>query len=250
MKMLFLLILLVPFLAISQVDDQAPESSYLLYENELLNPIPTKMDEFREGLKEHNEEFHSEDPYGARVYYISSGANSGKYMSAMGPFPWSALDELQDDSKEHNEDWEENVQPYLLPQAHTSYWRFHPGMSTFSEDIEPDKLLVHYYDVRPFEEERMIKLLDMTGMVMKEKYPEVNYTTYTNIFPSDKEGKDLALVFFFDDYSWLGRDENFKDAYTDIHGSIGWEQFLTSWKEVKQGEESEIWIYQPELSGK
>lgn len=248
MKMLFLLILLVPFLAMSQVDE-VPESSLLLHENEILTPSPTKLNEFREGLKEHNEEFHSEDPYGVRVYYISSGPNTGKFVSVMGPFAWDALDDMQEESEDHNEDWEKNVQPYLLPSSNTSYWRFHPEMSSFSEDLEIDKLLVRYYDIKSYEEDRMIKLVDMIGMIMKEKFPEINYTTYTNIFPSEKEGRDLALVFFFDRYSWLGEDPDFKNAYEEIYGSESLEEFMTDWQEVTLGEESEIWIFQPELSG-
>jgi hypothetical protein len=246
MKPLYFLILLVPFLAFSQDDDQ---SSYLLHENVLLTPIPTSLSEFREGLKEHNEEFHSEESYGARMYYISSGPNTGSYMWVMGPFPWSALDEPREDRKEHDEDWEKNVQPYLLPNSHTSYWRYHPEMSAFSEDFELDKLLVRYYDIKAFETERMIKLLDRVGLVMKEKFPEIHYTTYTNIFPSEKEGRDMALVFFFNEYSWLGQDPNFRKAYEEIYGSEGLAEFISVWQEVNQGEESEIWIFDPELSG-
>lgn len=249
MKLLFSLILLVPFLAISQVDDEAPETSYLLHENELLSPSPTQLAKFKEGLKEHNREFHSEEPYGARVYYISSGPNTGKYMWVMGPFPWEALDEQQKEREDHDADWNKNVQPYLLPASHTSYWRFHPDMSSFTEDFELDKLLVRYYDIKPFQQDRMVKLIDMVGMIMKEKFPEIQYTTYTNLFPSEKEGRDLALVFFFEQYSWLGQDPDFRRAFEESYGSEELQEFLREWQEVNQGEESEIWIFQPDLSG-
>ena len=246
MKPLYFLIMLVPFLAFSQDVDQR---SYLLHENVLLTPNLTSLSDFREGLLEHNEKYHSQAPYGARVYYISSGPNSGSYMWVMGPFPWNALDADRDDREEHLEDWEENVQPYLLPGSNTSYWRFHPEISAFGEELELDKLLVRYYDVKAFEEERMLKLVEMAALVMREKFPKTLYTTYTNIFPSHKEGKDLALVFFFDSYSWLEQDPHFRSAYEEIYGSEGLEEFLASWQEVNLGEETEIWIFQPELSG-
>lgn len=249
MKPLLLLILLAPFLAVSQVDDQSPQDPYLLHENKLLTPSPTKLAEFREGLKEHNEEFHSDAPFGARVYYISSGPNTGKYMWVMGPFPWNALDEQQEDREDHDEDWNRNVQPYLLSPPHTSYWRYHPEMSSSFEELEIDKLLIRYYDVKAFEQERMIKLTDLVGKVMKEKFPEILYTTYTNILPSEKEGRDLALVYFFDEYSWLGEDPDFRRAYGEIYGSRELENFLAEWQEVNLGEESEIWIFEPNLSG-
>lgn len=248
MKSLFLLLLLVPFLAISQVEDEAAVSEYLLHENELLTPSPTHLTRFREGLQQHNEEFHSEAPYGVRVYHITGGPNSGKYMSVMGPFPWSALDSA-DDREEHHEDWETNVQPYLQPGSNTSFWRLHPEMSVLSEDFEVDKLLVRYYDVKAYQEDRMMKLIDMLGKVMKEKFPEIQYATYTNILPYEKEGKDVALVFFFDDYAWLGKDPDFKKAYQEFYGIRGLEEFLADWQEVNLGEESEIWVFDPELSG-
>ena len=166
----------------------------------------------------------------------------------MGPLPWSAMDKRPDDEA-HGQDWVNNVAPYLTSEGDQTYWKFNPELSNFPKDFKIDKMLLDMYDVKPFENERTMKAMEKVAKVMKEKYPERTYGVYTNELPATKDGRDLTMVFFFDDMAWLGQDSKFVDKYNEVYGQNGWEDFMKDWKEISDGKQSELWIYDPDLSG-
>ena len=103
MKNLFYTMLLLPFLVLAQNSQES-----LVLENVMLTVHPEKIAEFEAGIAAHNKKFHSDGPYGARVYNILNGKNAGKYMLIMGPLPWSAMDG-RPTSKEHTDDNNKNI---------------------------------------------------------------------------------------------------------------------------------------------
>jgi hypothetical protein len=72
---------------------------------------------------------------------------------------------------------------------------------------------------------------------------------YTNEFSSTKEGRDLSMVYFFDDFSWLGIDQKIKDKYNEVNGAGSFETFLNEWRTITNGFTQELWVYNQELSG-
>ncbi len=82
MRNLFYLMLLIPFLAISQTSQEYP-----VVDNYLITANPTKIKELDAGLAAHNKKFHGEGDYQARVYEIMNGPKVGKYMWVSGPKP-------------------------------------------------------------------------------------------------------------------------------------------------------------------
>lgn len=229
---------------------QNPEQNqqYAVFENAILTPQPDKIQQFEEGMATHNKRFHASEPYGARVYYISNGPNVGKYMWAMGPVSWSALEERPDDQA-HDDDWTNNVAKYMTADSDQTYWRFNTELSNFPEDFTVDKLLVDMYDVKRFENEKMMTATEKVANVMKEKFPDMTYGIYTNEMPSTKDGRDMAMVFFFDDMAWMGEDPKFVQAFEEMHGEESWKDFMKEWGEITDGKQSELWIFDPELSG-
>ncbi|GAB2767918.1 hypothetical protein GCM10010465_11430 [Actinomadura fibrosa] len=227
--------------------DQSNEQ-YAVFENALLTPQPDKVQQFEQGLAAHNKKFHATEPYGVRVYYIANGPNVGKYIWAMGPIPWSAIDDRPAD-KAHDDDWINNVVKYMTADSDQTYWKFNSGLSNFAKDFKVDNLLVDMYDIKRYENERMMKAMEKVAKVMKEKYPDMTYGVYTNELPSTKDGRDLAMVFFFDEMGWMGEDSKFVENYNQVYGEKGWDDFMKEWKEISDGKQSELWKYQPELSG-
>ncbi len=249
MRLLIYLIFLVPFLGISQAEEVDPETGDLLLESLMLTPHPEKVPQFRQALAAHNREYHSEDPFGARVYYISSGPNTGKYMQVTGPLSWADRDAASEWLQEREEAWIKKVLPYTLPEADLTYWKTHPALSSFPEEFTIHKLLVDLYDVEEYRDDRMIKLLETSGRLAMEKFPDITYGIYTNMFPSTREGKDMAMVFFFEDYEWLAKDLKFEEAFEAFYGAGSFRDYLQEWRQVTRGKSSEIWILQPDISG-
>lgn len=237
--------LLLPLLAISQNSNE-----YTVFENAVLTPNPAQISQFEKGLAAHNKKYHGDGPYGARVHWISNGPNTGSYMWAMGPLPWSAIDNRPGQKDGHDADWDTNVMAYVAPgSGGQTYWKSEAEMSHFPKDFTVNNLLVDFYDIKRFKGKDAMKLLENIKKVMVEKFPDDTYGIYTNEFPSTKEGRDLANISFFEKSAWLGEDQEFPKKYDEVHGSGSFDQFLKDWEAVTDGSESELWIFRPDLSG-
>ncbi|RFN60084.1 hypothetical protein [Marixanthomonas ophiurae] len=245
MKKIFLLALLVPFLALSQNSNE-----YGVFENALLTPNPAQVSQFEKGLAAHNKEYHGEGTYGARVYWVSNGPNTGSYVWVMGPFPWSSLDNRPAQKEGHDADWNTNVAPYTTADSGAqSYWRFNAELSRFSKNFTIKNMEVDTWDIKRGKYKEAMALVKKIHDVYTSKSPEDTYGIYTNEFSSTKEGRDLAVISFFEKSAWLGEDHDISNKYDEMYGAGSWDQFLNDWMEVTNGGETEIWIYVPELSG-
>lgn len=225
-------------------------AEYGVFETAILTPNPTQLSQFEKGLAAHNKKFHGDGPYGARVYWISNGPNTGSYTWVMGPFPWSALDNRPAQKDGHDADWDANVTPYLAAgSGETSYWRAQTDVSRFPKDFTIKNMTVNTWDIKRGKNEDVMKLVKKVQDVYAEKSPNEIYGIYTNEFPSTKEGRDLSLNSFFDKSAWLGQDNSIAKKYDEMNGAGSWAQFLKDWMDVTNGGETELWIFQPNLSG-
>jgi len=237
--------LLVPLMALAQ-----SENEYVIFETANLTPNPTQIAQFEKGLAAHNKKFHGDGPYGARIYWISSGPNTGSYNWTMGPLPWSALDGRPGEEEGHDADWNSNVLAYVAPgSGATSYWKHEADVSRFSKDFTIKNMLVDYYDITRGKGKEAMALVEKIGKVYAEKFPDETYGIYTNQLSSTKEGRDLVVISFFDKSAWMGEDNEFAAKYDEVHGEGGFEQFLQDWYAVTEGGESELWLFRPDLSG-
>ncbi len=237
--------LLLPLLAISQ-----SSTEYGVFETANLIPNPTQISQFEKGLMEHNKKYHGEGPYGVRVYWVANGPNTGSYHWSMGPFPWSALDNGPAEKEGHDDDWNKNIAPYsTATSGQESYWRSHPELSRFPKDFTIKKMSVDYWDIKRGKYDDAMKLVEKVNKVYAAKSPDETWGIYTNEFGSTKEGRDLAVISFFEKSAWLGQDNSIAKKYDELNGTGSWAQFIKDWIDVTNGGETEIWIFRPDLSG-
>ncbi len=245
MKKLFYTLLLLPFLLLSQENQES-----LVLQNVMLTVLPGHTQAFEKGLAAHNKKYHAEGPYQALVYSIGSGVNAGKYMWNMGPLPWSAMDGRPTDENGHDADWDTNVVPHLTGEVDVNYWKFETSLSNFSKNFTLNKVLVDVYDLKRFSGEKMEELMKRVHKTMTEKFPDEIFGMYTNEFSSMTNTKDLAFVSFFEKSAWLGQDSTFAQKYSEVHGEGSFATFLKEWGEITHGKySSEIWAFRKDLSG-
>ncbi len=245
MKKLGLLMFLLPMLAIAQNDKE-----YRIFETANLQPKSGEVAELEAGLKAHNQKYHSAGDYGARVYWITNGPNTGNYHWSMGSLPWSAFDNPTYDEAEHAADWNKNVQAHITPwSGNQSYFKFNEELSQFPKDFTIKNLQVTYFDVKRGEWLKAMALVKKVTDVYHSKLPNETFGIYTNELQSTKDGRDIAMISFFEKSAWMGEDHSIKSTYDEVHGKGSWEQFIKDWIEVTNGAEDEIWIFRPELSG-
>jgi hypothetical protein len=242
MKKLLYTLVLLPLLMVSQTNES------LVIENVMLTVNPEKITEFEAGIAAHNKKFHAEGPYGARVYNILNGKNAGKYMLIMGPLPWSVMDD-RPHSKEHADDNNKNISKYLTPDVEVNYMKMHPELSNFSKDFEIKKVSVFMIDVKRFKQQDFIeKVLKKVAKVYKEKMPDQLYGVYSNEM-NNEDGMDFGWVEFFENSSWLGREDKLPQYFEEVHGAGSFAQFLADVEATTDGDSTEIWELRKELSG-
>lgn len=248
MKKMLLLIVFIGYVAFSQNSDP-----YQIFENVTLTPNPEKINALEKNLAEHNKKYHADDVYGCRVYSIVTGPDTGKIVWSMGPITWGTIDNRPKAEDGHDNHWNTMVMPNLLPEANTTYWKALPEYSNFPKNFKLDKLDLTYYDVkRGFGNfEKIKEILGKIAKMNKEKYPDDVYGVYANEFGSTSEGRDLVFVYFFENSSKLGeQDDQWISNYNEVNGEGSFDKDVKTWYELTNSSERELWILSPELSGK
>jgi hypothetical protein len=234
--------MLLPILAIAQTNET------LVIENVMLTVNSENIDEFEAGIAAHNKKFHTDGPYGARVYNILNGKNAGKYMLIMGPLSWDAMDG-RPSSKEHTDDNTKNISKYLTPDVEVNYMKVHPELSNFSKDFEIKKVSVFMIDVKRFKQKDFIeKVLKKVAKVHKEKMPDQLYGVYSNEM-NNMDGMDFAWVDFFENSSWLGKENKFSQYFEEVYGTGSFTGFIADVEATTNGDSTEIWQLRKELCG-
>ena len=242
MKHLLYVLLLCPL----TIWAQDPE--YLIFENSTLSPKLDKVLQFEALVAAHNKKYHGPGAYGVRMYEITSGPNVGKYIWAMGPTQWSTLDARPNDPA-HTQDWVGNVLPNLSDNGTTNYWRFHPDKSRFPKDFNVNKILIWQVNVTSTGYDKIMAIMDMVHKVQEQKLPDETYGVYTNELSSTSQGNDLAIVWFFDKWSWMSDDTGFDKKFDEVHGAGAFTKMLADWTANTEGVERELWVYREDLSG-
>lgn len=245
MKKFILIMFLLPALAMAQNTKE-----YRIFETANLTAKSGELEKLEAGLKAHNQKYHGAGDFGARVYWIANGPNTGSYHWSMGSLPWSALDQPPYDEAAHTADWNKNVQAYMTPwSGEQSYWKFNEELSQFNKDFTIKNLQVTYFDIKRGEWEKAMALVKKVMDVYHTKLPNETIGIYTNELPSTKSGRDISIISFFDKSAWMGEDHSIKPMFEEVHGAGSFTEFIKSWIEVTNGSEDEIWIYRADLSG-
>lgn len=243
MKKVLITLLLLPFLMTAQETQQEP-----IFMNVIMTPHSAHITEFEAGVAAHNKKFHANGANGVRVYWISSGKNSGKYVWSMGPTNWAAFDGGNNPDEAHTADWNTNIAPFAEAVMETTYWKGDAAHSNFTKDFNMKNLALFTLDVKRFKQQQFGQVMDKVTKVFKEKDGEEQWGVYWNQMPNN-DGQDMVWVNFFDSMTWMGRDDKFPQWYEEVHGEGSFMDFLKEFEESTNGDASEIWVFREDLSG-
>lgn len=137
MRKMFLLLLLIPVLGISQKKN-------VMSTNRVF-PKVDKVLEFEKALATHAQKYHTGD-WKWRVFEIQTGPDAGGYHITEGPLSWDLIDTRGNLGNEHNNDWNKNVTIYLTDRGSTSYAVYQEDISSVQLTDYSDKInITHYY---------------------------------------------------------------------------------------------------------
>lgn len=243
MKKILLIFILIPFILIAQGNQQPP-----MFMNVMMTPQPDKIDAFEAGLAGHNKKYHTQGNQQVNVFWVTSGKNSGKYVWSLGPTSWAAMEETNNYSEDHTKDWNNNVAANAMPDMQFTYWKNNPLHSNFTRDFELKNLSIFMLDIKRFKYQEFLTVLDKVYKVFKTKDPNQQWGVYFNELANTGDG-DFVWVDFFDNTSWMDREDKFPEWYEEVHGTGSFAQFLKEFENSTGWDMQEIWVFRKDLSG-
>ncbi|WP_412985983.1 hypothetical protein [Pontimicrobium sp. IMCC45349] len=245
-------LMLVMVFGVSVTLNAQEDKDYQMWESIMLTPDNTKLKILADNMRKHNEKYHSEDPYKATVYNISSGPNSGKIIWEMGPMMFKHNDTRPSDGG-HDDDWRDNVMPYIKKVHTIEYWSKDDKLSNTSSltDNNSDHpiMFVRYFEINQDHSYTMKSVFKQVSETIKSLPGDNPWGLYYNAFLQGDLGRHVAAVSFYKNWAQFDEDRKFKDAYEKLHGDNTWDSFLDTLDDTFTNRWDEVWIYNKHMSG-
>ncbi|WP_310379800.1 hypothetical protein [Flavobacterium sp.] len=239
MKSLFLLLMLIPLVSISQTKNVISTSRVF--------PKVDKQLEFEKALATHAQKYHTGDNKW-RVFQIQSGPDAGGFHIVEGPKTWESEDVRGDINIEHNNDWHKSVTIHLTDRSSHGYSVYIDSLSTVAIGDYSDKVQVtHVYPKMGYSYRvaTMIKQLKAAweAQGITAAVYEVNASGAPQFAIARRYKQGLKE-------KTDGFRKSFVDAFEKIHGKGSWGIYNDNVKEYINEQWSELLFYRADLSSK
>jgi len=239
MKTIFLLLMLIPFLGISQ-------NKNVISTNRVF-PKVDKLLEFEKALANHSQKYHTGDVKW-RVFQIQSGPDAGGYHIVEGPKTWESEDKRGDINVEHNNDWNKSVTIYLTDKSSSGYSVYIDSLSTVAVGDYSDKVqITHIYPKIGCDYRVATMLKNMKAAWAVDGSTVAVYSSNgsgTGQFAIARRYKQGLKE------KEVGFRKPFADTYEKIHGQGSWGIYGDNVKEYYNDVWSELLFYRADLSSK
>lgn len=247
------LVVLIVIGASFTLNAQEDSKDYVMLESILLTPDYTKLKVLGENMRTHNAKYHKDGPYQASVYNISTGPNTGKLVWMMGPLKYTHLDS-RPEGDGHDEDWRDNVMPYIKKIHTGEYWKMDSKVSNMSMmDGDGNKyplVLVRYGEVDEDHGYALNSFFEMVGKTVKAMDGENPWGLYDNEFIQGDLGRHIASVSFYKNWAEFDKEDTFKDTFNKTIGKDKWGDFIEMSQSIFSNRWDEMWSYDAHMSGK
>lgn len=238
---------------LAPLQSQEASTANPMWETILLTPDNTKLKVLAENMRQHNQKFHKEGSFNATVYTIASGPHTGKIIWMMGPLKFADLDK-RPAAGGHDEDWRDNVMPYVKKSESGEYWRADDELSNTSmlsgSASEYPILYTRYWEINLEHGHNLDAHLKKISEAVKAMEGVNPWGVYDNLFrQGTKIGRHLATVSFLKNWAELDEDPRFKETFTKLNGEDSWDAFVRNSEQILDDSWDEIWVYDKNLSG-
>ena len=224
--------------------------NYNIWEDIMLTPDTKQLKTLQENMRTHNATYHKEGPYKATVYNIVSGPNSGSFIWQMGPMMFAHNDNRPGDGG-HDEDWRDNVMPYIKKMHTIEYWRQNDKLSNVSmlENERRPILYIRFFEIEEGHGYTMNGIFKKVSETVKSMEGENPWGLYYNEFLQGDLGRHVATVSFMKNWAEMDDDRNFRKAFEKLHGENSWDNFMDTMDDTFSNRWDEIWVYNKNMSG-
>ena len=232
---------------------QDDTKSYEMWESIMLTPDNTKLKILQVNMRKHNQTYHKEGAHKATVYNISTGPNAGKIIWEMGPLTFTDLD-TRPAVGGHDDDWRDNVSPYIKKMNTVEYWRANDKLNNTSMlDDDNSKypiLHIRYFELESgqfFNINTFFKKISETVKALDGENP---WGIYVNEFQQGIDiGRHIATVGFNKNWAEYDKDVNWVETFEKLHGNNSWQAHINMRNATFKNRWDEVWVYDKNMSG-
>ena len=239
-KLLIPLFLIISIHLAAQDDD-----GYVMFQTIQLKGHSGHQQQLREGLKAHNEKFHTGGSEAVSVWAIRSGPNAAGGISwVKGPLTWTSFDTPL--TEDHRDDWQKNVAAHA-EVGEFGYWRLVDGMTYEPEGFKAAVMRIRWFELKPGKQDDAQETFER----IFELFRQENFDRAIHVFSNEAEwgdGRQWALLTQFSSWSSMDQDIDFTAKYEAIHGVGSWSEFFRDLDEATNWKGTQLNSLIPELS--
>lgn len=208
---------------------------------------------FTENMREHIKKFHTKGPMIAKIYNINYGPNTNELIWVMGPVSFSEMDGISD-NKKHDDDWADNINPYVLSYNNGEIWREMDGLvinTMGQKDPQPEKFSLRYLTIAPDQDFDVVKYLLMQAKETVKKIGKAQYwAVMENRFLQGKDnGRHLMVITSMKSWAELDDDWEFSKHFEELYGKGSYKAFQANYNKAISNQWHEMTSLNKEMSG-
>lgn len=208
---------------------------------------------FTKNMRAHIKKYHTKDPLRTKIFNVTYGPNSNELIWVMGPVSYSELD-ARPENKKHDDDWADNINPYITSYNEAEIWRNMDGMminNLGEKDGEPDKYVARYLTVNKNPDPEVIKYLLSQIKKTLDKIGKVKYWAVmeNQFIQGNKNGRHLMGISSMDAWAEMDDDWQFAKHFEEIYGKGSFKTFQTTYANTFRNQWHEIISVNKEMSG-
>jgi hypothetical protein len=239
MRKIFLLLLLLPLLGISQNKNVVNATRIF--------PKADKILEFEKALANHAQKYHTGD-WKWRVFEIQSGPDAGGYHITEGPNSWETLDKRGDLGAEHTADWAKNVSTLTTGAGSQSYAVYDTALSTVQITDYADKILINRVSPKPGMVVGVIEIIKK----LKKVWQAANETVA--VYATVASGAPQYLMVSRMKAGLKELDPAFRkplpERFNEVYGAGAWDYYLADYAKNVESRWSELLFLRADLGSK
>lgn len=207
---------------------------------------------FTKNMREHIKKYHVKAPLKTKIYNVTYGPDANDLIWVMGPVNFSELD-ARPDNKKHDQDWEDNINPYITSYKHSEIWRVIEGLqiNNLDEGASPEKFMARYLTVSKNYESAVGKYLLMQ---IKKTLDKIGKTKYWAVMDNQfiqgrKNGRHLMGISSMESFAVWDEDWEFSKHFEELYGKGSFKAFQANYNKSFKNQWNELISVNKEMSG-
>lgn len=204
-------------------------------------------------MREHIKQYHTKAPLKTHIYNVTYGPDTNDLIWVMGPVSFSELD-ARPDNKKHDDDWADNINPYITSYKQSELWRVMEGLeiNNFTkDDPEAEMFMARYLTVSKDYDSTVGKYLLMQIKKTLEKIGKTKYWAVMDnqFIQGRKNGRHLMGLSSMSSFAEWDEDWEFSKHFEEIYGKGSFKAFQANYDKSFKNQWNELITVNKEMSG-